>query len=116
MTITSAVAGGGLEGCTCRREPDRHSVQLVILGLEMFATRLLFLLDSIELVKGHGVDVDGIGVINARDAQWVRNGVVFLLGLDALPERLMVDNMVAVSNYQQRYGGRALAELFVVTA
>ena len=40
----------------------------------------------------------------------------FLLGLDTLPERRMVDNVLAATNYQRRRRGRALAELFVVTA
>ena len=40
----------------------------------------------------------------------------FLLGLDALPERRMVDNAEAATNYQQRRRHRALAESFVVTA
>ena len=42
------------------------------------------------------------------------NGVVFLLGLDALPERLMMDNAVAATDYQRRCRVRALAESFVV--
>ena len=40
----------------------------------------------------------------------------FLLGLDALPERRMVDKAAAATDYQRRRRGRALAKLFVVTA
>ena len=40
----------------------------------------------------------------------------FLLGLDALPERRMVDDAAAATDYQRRRRGRALAESFVVTA
>ena len=40
----------------------------------------------------------------------------FLLGLDVLPERHMVDKAGAAADYQQRRRGRALAESFVVTA
>ena len=39
----------------------------------------------------------------------------FLLGLDALPERRMMDNAVAATDYQRRRRGRTLAEWFVVT-
>ena len=34
----------------------------------------------------------------------------FLLGLEALPERHMVDNVAVVTNYQRQRRGRALAE------
>ena len=34
----------------------------------------------------------------------------FLLGLDALPERRMVDKAAAAADYQWRSRGRALAE------
>ena len=40
----------------------------------------------------------------------------FILGLDTLPEHHMVDNTAAATDYQRRRWGRALAELFVVTA
>ena len=40
----------------------------------------------------------------------------FLLGLYALPERRMVDNAAAATDYQRQRRGRALAKLFVVTA
>ena len=40
----------------------------------------------------------------------------FLLGLDALPERRMVDKAAAATDYQRRRRGRALAESCVVTA
>ena len=40
----------------------------------------------------------------------------FLLGLDALPERRMVDDAAAATDYQRQRRGRALAESFVVTA
>ena len=43
-------------------------------------------------------------------------GYTFLLGLDALRERRMVDNAAAVTDYQRRRRVRALAESFVVTA
>ena len=45
-----------------------------------------------------------------------RNGVIFLLGLYALPERRMVDNAAAATNYQRQRHCRALDEAFVVTA
>ena len=40
----------------------------------------------------------------------------FLLSLDTLPERRMVDNTVAATDYQRQRRGRALAESFVMTA
>lgn len=40
----------------------------------------------------------------------------FLLGLDALPERRMMDSAAAATDYQRRRRGRTLAESFVVTA
>jgi hypothetical protein len=40
----------------------------------------------------------------------------FLLGLDTLPERRMMDSAAAATDYQRRRRGRALAESFVVTA
>ena len=40
----------------------------------------------------------------------------FLLGSDALPERRMVVNAAAATDYQRRRRGRTLAESFMVTA
>ena len=40
----------------------------------------------------------------------------FLLGLDTLPERRMMDSAAAATDYQRRRHGRALAESFVVTS
>jgi hypothetical protein len=45
-----------------------------------------------------------------------RNGVIFLLGLDALPERHMVDNAAAATDYQQQRRDRTSTKLLVVTA
>ena len=39
-----------------------------------------------------------------------------LVGLDALPERLMVDKAAAATDYQRQHHDHALAESFVVMA
>ena len=51
-----------------------------------------------------------LGTSNGR-----RDGVVFLLGLDALPECHRVDNAAAATAYQRQRHGHALDESFVVT-
>ena len=39
----------------------------------------------------------------------------FFFGLDALPERRMVNNATTATDYQRQRRGRTLAEWFVVT-
>ena len=61
-----------------------------------------------------GINVSARSMLGTHNGR--HNGAAFLLNLDALPERRMVDRAAAATDYQRRRRGRALAESFVVTA